>query len=109
MTSSPSMFLSYADYKDRLGTLTGMSESLIHVHVGLAIFMLTALLLRRRMRSPIPLAVVAALALANELIDYQVGRGWAPALSALDFVNTVFWPLLLFLLARRGAGQSRVR
>jgi hypothetical protein len=86
-----------------------MSESLIHVHVGLAIFILTALLSRRRMRSPIPLVVVAVLALANELIDYKNGIGWEPTLSALDFVNTVFWPLLLFLLARRGNGQSRVR
>ncbi|MDQ8757264.1 hypothetical protein RCO27_13620 [Sphingosinicella sp. LHD-64] len=89
--------------------LTGMSEDLIHVHIGLAIFVLVALVLRRRMRSPIPLAAVVALALINELVDYRAGTGWAPVTSAFDFVNTVFWPLLLFLLARRGKGPVTLR
>lgn len=102
------MLASYSAFKNDLGVMTGMTEDLIHVHVGLAIFVVTALLLRRRMRSPIPLAVVAFLALANEIADYY-SPGWVLAPSVLDFVNTVFWPLVLFLLARRGRGQETVR
>ena len=102
------MLVSYSTFKNDLGAWTGMTEDLIHVHVGLAIFVVTALLLRRRMRSPIPLAVVAFLALANEVADYY-SPGWILIPSVLDFVNTVFWPLVLFLLARRGSGQESVR
>ena len=49
------MILQYSEMKNALGQVTGMSEDLFHVHVGLAIFVVTALVLRRRMRSSIPL------------------------------------------------------
>src|SRR5687768_1749042 len=94
------MILAYSEMKNALGRVTGMSEDLIHVHVGLAIFVVTALVLRRRMRSSKPLAVVATLALLNELLDYG-GPDWELGSSALDFVNTLVWPLVLFLVARR--------
>lgn len=41
-----------------------------HVHIGLAIFVIVALLTRRRMRSGLPLCIVTAVPLANETIDY---------------------------------------
>ena len=97
------MIQDYSEMKNALGEITGMSEDLIHVHVGLAIFVLTALLLHRRMRSPVPLATVALLALANELVDFGAGAGWELGSSLLDFLNSLLWPLVLFLLARRGA------
>lgn len=103
------MLLRYSELKDQLGDLTGMSEDLVHVHVGLAIFVLTALLLRKRMRSPIPLIAVAVFEFANEAVDYYVRDGWTPMASALDVVNTLFWPVVLFLLARRGKGPVSVR
>lgn len=92
--------------KSKLGAALGMSDDLLHVHLGLAIFVVTALLLRRRMRSIWPLAIVAALALANEVVDYAISDPWSATRSALDVVNTIFWPLVLFLLARRGRGVS---
>ena len=52
----------YSAAKVWLGDALGVTDDLIHVHVGLAIFVLTALLLRRRMRSPWPLVVVAVFA-----------------------------------------------
>lgn len=97
------MIEDYSAMKNALGELTGMSEDLIHVHVGLAIFVVTALLLRRRMRSVVPLATVALLALLNELVDFSGGEGWRLGSSILDFLNTLLWPLVLFLLARRGS------
>ena len=103
------MVLRYSQLKEQLGTVTGMSEDLIHVHIGLAIFVLTALLLRKRMRSPIPLIAVAVFELANEAVDYHAGAGWRPLGSALDVVNTLFWPFVLFLLARRGKGPVSIR
>jgi hypothetical protein len=100
------MIQDYLAWKAALGESTGMSENLIHVHAGLAIFVLTALLLRRRMRSWVPLAVVVALALLNELVDYSEGALWELGSSSLDFFNTVLWPTVLFLLARRSPAAS---
>jgi hypothetical protein len=98
----------YSSAKTSLGAMLGASEDLLHVHAGLLIFFAAALLFRRRMRSRIPVGLVWLFALANELFD-----AFAPMPSpskwevAADVVNTVFWPTLLFLLARRrGAGQD---
>ena len=101
------MIDAYLDWKAALGEQTGMSENLIHVHVGLAIFVLTALLLRHRMRSWVPLGVVVGLALLNELVDYSESANWDLGSSSVDFFNTILWPTVLFLLARR-AGPARV-
>lgn len=95
---------SYSAAKRALGESLGVSDDLLHLHLGLAIFVTTALLLRRRMRSVWPLAVVAAFTLVNELVDYGVNEPWSATGSALDVVNTMFWPTILFLLARRGRG-----
>ena len=92
----------YSSAKTALSVLTGASQDLLHVHVGLLILVLAALLLRRKMRSPIPLALVAILALVNELVDWLAGGPHTTLFEqAIDFVNTVFWPAILFLLARR--------
>ena len=90
--------------KRALGESLGMSDDLLNLHLGLAIFVVTALLLHRRMRSVWPLAAVAASALANEIVDYAEPEPWSATTSALDVVNTMFWPAVLFLLARRGRG-----
>lgn len=92
------------DYLAWKATLSGemeVSESLLHLHAGLAIFVVTALLLRQRMRSWIPLAVVVALAVLNELIDYSYSPRWDLQSSGKDLLNTILWPFILFLLARR--------
>jgi hypothetical protein len=94
----------YSAAKRALGESLGVTDNLLHVHVGLAIFVVTALLLRRRMRSPWPLAVVTLFALLNEAVDYLIPR--TSDFSIFDVLNTMFWPMVLFLLARRGGGIS---
>lgn len=94
----------YVEAKQGLGEELGASEALLHVHVGLLLFVVTALLLRRRMASLLPISVVAVLALANELVDWFGPSPAPPWRAAIDFLNTVLWPLVLFLLARRGGG-----
>lgn len=79
---------------------TGATEDLLHVHFGLLIFVVVAVLFRRRMHSLWPVSMVWAFALANEVIDY-FAAGYSVDLSALDVVNTVLWPTVLFLVARR--------
>lgn len=87
--------------KVKFSAATGASEELLHLHAGLLIFVVTALVLRRRMRSPVPILCVVGFALANELLDIISGKGWRPLEPYFDVANTVFWPLILFLLAKR--------
>ena len=94
----------YSEAKHALGETLGVSDDLLHLHLGLVIFVVTALLLRRRMRSFWPLGVVAVFTLVNEIVDYAANDPWSFTHSALDVVNTMFWPAVLFLLARRGRG-----
>lgn len=90
----------YAAIKQSMSDATGASEELLHVHFGLLIFVVVALLLRRRMHSNWPVGLVWAFALANEAVDY-FAVGYDPFLSLLDVINTVLWPTILYLVARR--------
>jgi len=91
----------YVDLKRALSQISGASEDLLHVHAGLLIFALAALILKRRLRSPLPLALVALFAGANELIDWYSGAPSYPYEPLFDFLNTIIWPTIIFLVARR--------
>lgn len=97
----------YRELKVALGDATGATEDLLHIHAGLLIFVISALVLRKRMRSPIPLALVVLFAAGNELIDWLSGVPSRPFEPLVDFFNTVFWPTILFLIARRFRDVSR--
>ena len=92
----------YSAGKNAIGNYLGASEALLHLHAGLLIFFFSSLLFRRRMRSRMPISLVYAFAVANELADVitpgHTSRTWEPI---FDISNTVVWPTLLFLLARR--------
>lgn len=91
----------YVDAKRAFGDLTGANEDLLHVHAGLLILVVSAALLRKKMRSPIPLVLVVFFALANEWVDWLSGRPGQPLEPFIDIANTVFWPAILFFLIRR--------
>jgi hypothetical protein len=95
-----------------LVSISGLSRDALHVHVGLGIFMVAALLLRKPLSSTLPLALVFLAALAGEALDLRddlrtLGY-WRWRASLGDIVNTVFWPFVVWLLARSrilSAGQ----
>lgn len=100
-SQSSDLLSRYFHAKLQVGEWTGASQELLHVHAGLAIFLLASLLLRRKFRSPVPLALVIVLAVANEVIDWLNHPPTTTFEPLWDVLNTVFWPGLLFLLARR--------
>ena len=90
----------YGEIKQAMTEATGATEELLHVHFGLLIFVAVALILRRRMHSNWPVGLVWAFALGNEAVDvFATGYELWPSL--LDIVNTVLWPTILHLVARR--------
>jgi hypothetical protein len=82
----------------------GLSKDALHVYVGLAVFLLTALALQRSLRSLLPWTAVVVVAFAGELFDAlddlrSLGH-WRWSASIHDIVNTLFWPTALLLLSR---------
>jgi len=84
--------------------VTGLSKDALHIYVGLAVFLATAVVLRKPLRSIVPWLAVVAVAVAGELLDMRddvASLGyWRWGASLHDVLNTIFWPTVLFLLAR---------
>lgn len=76
---------------------TGASDSLLHVHAGMAVLLIARVLTGRSLATPIPFLIVFVAALANEVLDRITHGLWRPWDSALDLVNTLFWPFVLMI------------
>jgi hypothetical protein len=94
----------YQEVKLVLVSTLGLSKDALHVHVGLGVYLLVAILLRRPLSSVVPLAAVLLAALAGEALDMRddvrsLGY-WRWQASLGDILNTTFWPFVIWLLAR---------
>lgn len=78
-------------------------RALVHLHGGLALWLVLVLIWRRGMSAFAPLAVVIALCLLGEAADlyrpWPHIRDWMWRDMAGDIFNTLFWPLVLWLYA----------
>ena len=85
---------------------TGLSKDALHIYVGLTTQLTAAAILRRRLRSTIPWVMVLILAVAGEMVDMRDDIAtlsyWRWRASLHDVLNTIFWPSVLLILARRG-------
>ena len=99
------MVLDWEAAKNWLSSEFHVSHAVLHIHVGLAICLLTSLLLRRPLSSVLPWLVVVMLELANEASDftryYVSGWPWTATNTIEDIVNTLFWPTVLLVLFHR--------
>ena len=80
-----------------IGDGTGASDTLLHVHAGLAILFLARIVTRRSLATPVPFLVVCLGELGNELMDYLSYGSWRWHDTLFDVVNTLFWPLMLMI------------
>jgi cell shape-determining protein MreD len=83
----------------------GLAKDAMHIYVGLTVFLLTALIFRLPLRDWRPIAAVFLVAAAGEIWDlyervtYDLAEpSWAS--NWHDLWNTMFWPTVLFVLAR---------
>jgi hypothetical protein len=99
------MVLDWEAAKEWLSSEFHVSHPVLHIHLGLAIYLLASLLLRRSLGSLLPWLVVVTLELANETSDfiryYVSGWPWTATNTIEDIVNTLFWPTILVILFRR--------
>jgi hypothetical protein len=95
----------YAAVKTAMSQVTGAQEDLLHVHFGLLIFVVAAVALGKRLHSPVPVLVVWAFAVTNEVVDYFASR-WQIDASTLDILNTVIWPTVIYFVARYRSARA---
>lgn len=99
----------YESLVNWIGDGTGASDSLLHVHAGMAVLFAARLLTRRSLATIVPFSFVCAAEFANEVLDWlDYGSVRMPD-TLYDVINTLFWPLVLMLGLRwRRAHEAAV-
>lgn len=106
----PTGWLDWTGDKSWIGEVTGLPDSALHAHFGMAILVLAALILRRAPWDWRCWLTVLAIETANEVYDllqpfYPTDEGNLAA-SWFDMWSTMLWPTVILLtfrwLARRG-------
>lgn len=97
----------YKAFADWVVVQAGGSDKLVHLNVGLLLWIAAALVLRRPLRSRVPLLVVAAIQVANEAVDYHVRTGWTWQDTLLDMLATLGWPTVIWLMLAIGGRKRR--
>ena len=94
----------FQGYKHEVVQFAALSKDALHIYVGLTVFLLIAAIARNGLRSTVALLAVLGIAIAGEILDlrdefraHEQLKWWA---SLHDLLNTCFWPLVLWLLAR---------
>lgn len=91
----------------------GLAKDALHIYVGLALFFGTMVIMRWHPAQKRPLIIVALAALAGEAWDIRDSLTYATPirLSANwhDVWNTLFWPTIIFTLARVTPIFSEIR
>ena len=90
----------YHEFIDWIGDGTGLADSLLHIHAGMAILLLTRLVSGRSLGSFVPLSVVALAEFVNEVLDRLHFGSWRWPDTLSDVANTLFWPLVICLAVR---------
>lgn len=98
--------------KDWVSEALGLSKEMLHVHLGLALFLAAALALRTRRRGLlVAWLAVAALQAANEALDARDWIMWTGSVNwaetARDTVATLFWPTVIALIWARATPLRR--
>jgi len=94
----------FQSYKHELVQVAALSKDALHIYVGLSVYLIVAAIARKGMRSTVALLAVLLVAMIGEALDlrdefraHEHLKWWS---SLHDLLNTCFWPLVLWLLAR---------
>jgi len=82
-----------------LGDGTGLPDTILHIHAGLAVLLLVRLVTKRSLGTFIAFAVVVGAEFGNEVMDY-LSYGMRVADTLSDIANTLFWPFVISLAVR---------
>lgn len=96
--------LEWESFKDWLSATTGLTHHDWHMLLGLALTLVFTWALRQPLGSWLPLLLVLALELINEISDftryYVAGWPWEPGPTLVDIALTMTAPLLTTIVVR---------
>ena len=95
---------------DYITVTTGMNDAILHIHAGLAIFLIAYCFSGRAYGAVPAFLIVVACELGNEAVDW-LHLGWVDWPDTLsDIANTLFWPaLLMVVLCFRASAHANCR
>jgi cell shape-determining protein MreD len=79
---------------------SGLTDKMVHVHVGMAIFLCAQVVLRTRRGSIDALLIVLVAEAFNEMMDRMYFGSWRIDDTIGDVVATLFWPTMFVLVSR---------
>ncbi|SOB79351.1 hypothetical protein SAMN06297144_0503 [Sphingomonas guangdongensis] len=85
----------YQRFVTWIGEGTGLPDTVLHIHAGLAVLMIVRIISGRSLGSFIPWLVVLAAELANEVMDRIIYGSWRWPDTINDVVHTMFWPTVI--------------
>jgi hypothetical protein len=94
-----SFLASLHDWKDCLVATLGTTHDMMHVHVGLALYVVAQLAQRTRRGSMFALNAVVAAEVLNELVDHLV-KGSFSRDTLSDVLLTLLWPVVLTVVSQ---------
>lgn len=94
--------------KTDLSELLHLSKDALHIHIGIGLYVIAMLALRRGPGSWWPWLTVLGFALLNEAIDLYHNGISHPELSGSlkDMINTMVWPTAIVVFARIHSRRS---
>lgn len=90
----------YHRFIEWIGDGTGLPDTILHIHAGMAVLMVARLVTRRSFGSFVPFAAVVLAEGANEVLDRINFGSWRWDDTLSDIGNTLFWPLVISLGVR---------
>lgn len=99
------MYLSkFQELKILITNFTDLSRDALHIYAGLLVFFIVAFFHHRQLKSHFAIWAVVIVAIGAELFDARddlINHGfWRIGASMHDIINTIFWPLVIWLMAR---------
>ncbi|VVT07179.1 conserved hypothetical protein [Sphingomonas sp. EC-HK361] len=85
----------YHSLIDWIGDGTGLPDTILHIHAGMAVLMLARIVTRRSLGTLVPLSVVIAAEAGNEILDRLHFGSWRWDDTLSDIGNTLFWPTVI--------------
>ena len=83
-----------------IGDGTGLPDTVLHIHAGLAVLMVARLVTGRSLGTFVPLSIVAAAEAGNEILDRLHYGSWRWPDTISDVIHTLFWPTVICLAIR---------
>jgi hypothetical protein len=90
----------YAQLTQEIVNVTGMTRPMLHMHAGMAIYLLGQLVLGTRRGSFLAILLVLQAELLNELLNKLHNGTWRWPDTREDIVLTLFWPVMCYMVSR---------